>query len=87
VAWPDEHAEPDADGWVVRLVPGAYARKPYRCPGCEQEVLAGQPHVVVWREATIGAAGGVDDRRHWHTACWQLRGRRRPTGRRRPRAH
>lgn len=75
--------EPD-DGWVVRPVTGAMARKPYLCPGCEHEVRAGEPHVVAWR--TDGVAGedgpgGFGDRRHWHTACWRGRARRRPTTR------
>jgi hypothetical protein len=37
------------------------------------------PHVVVWPAEEWGS---VDDRRHWHTACWSARTRGRP-GRRR----
>ena len=44
--------------------------RPYRCPGCDQELRASSPHVVVWPE------GRPDDRRHWHTACWAARTRR-----------
>ena len=59
------------DGYVVRSVAGAAASgKPYRCPGCDQELRRAAPHVVAWPE------GRPDDRRHWHTACWQARGRR-----------
>jgi hypothetical protein len=29
-------------------------------------------HVVAWPEF----GHGVDDRRHWHTACWNARERR-----------
>jgi hypothetical protein len=62
---------PDGD-WVVRQVPGAAAVKQYRCPGCDQEVRPGTPHLVVWPEQTPGLA----ERRHWHNACWQRRPRR-----------
>ena len=37
---------PDGD-WVVRRVP-AGAAKAYRCPGCDQEIAPGTPHVVAW---------------------------------------
>ncbi len=68
--------------WVVRPVSGAAARKAYRCPGCDHEVAAGTPHQVVWPAdgPLLGGAGedGPGDRRHWHTACWRSRHRRRP---------
>ncbi len=71
-----------ADGWwQVRRVSGASATRDYRCPGCDQVVTAGTPHVVAW---PAGEYGSVDERRHWHTPCWDARGRRGP-GRRRPR--
>ena len=57
-------------GHTVRSV-GAGERV-YRCPGCAQEV-ARMPHVVAW------PVGDPDSRRHWHTACWDARGRRGPT--------
>jgi hypothetical protein len=62
---------PDGD-WVVRSVPGAAATKQYRCPGCDQEIWPGTPHVVVWPAETPGPM----ERRHWHNACWQRRPRR-----------
>jgi hypothetical protein len=37
----------------------------YRCPGCDHEIRPGTSHLVVMPE------GSVDDRRHWHTPCWQ----------------
>jgi len=58
------------DGWVVRPLTGSTTGRTYRCPGCDQELPAAQPHVVVWPE------GREDDRRHWHTPCWGARGRR-----------
>jgi hypothetical protein len=62
--------------WVIRLVPGAAAAKTYRCPGCDQEIRPGTPHLVVWPEQTPGPA----ERRHWHSACWQRRPRRSGPG-------
>jgi hypothetical protein len=64
-----------ADGrWLVRSIPGAAAVKVYRCPGCGQEIPGGTPHVVVWpAEPSWSVSSGVDERRHWHTSCWQRR--------------
>ena len=58
------------DDHVVRSVAGAGGGKGYRCPGCDQLMTGGQPHVVAWPQ------GRPDERRHWHTACWAARGRR-----------
>ena len=80
-----EHVEswPDGD-WVVRRVPGAASAKPYRCPGCDQEIRPGTPHVVSWpayaRDSDLDpwdTESAADQRRHWHTACWRERNRRR----------
>lgn len=64
-----------SDGqWVVRTVAGAAAVKPYRCPGCQQVIAVGTPHVVAWpAEAALLSDSGLDERRHWHTSCWQRR--------------
>ena len=67
---------PDGE-WIVRTVPGSASDRVYRCPGCDQTLPAGTPHVVAWP-----AEGAVDERRHWHAPCWAARSRRRP-GRRR----
>jgi len=56
--------------WVVRSLSGATSTRPYRCPGCVQEIFPGTAHVVVWPHDGLG---GVDDRRHWHNACWKAR--------------
>ncbi|HEY5031385.1 MAG TPA: hypothetical protein VIJ54_02835, partial [Actinomycetes bacterium] len=61
--------------WVVRRVTGSASTKPYRCPGCDQEIRPATPHVVAWPHE---AGRGLEDRRHWHSACWQARDRRRP---------
>ena len=70
----EEH--PDGP-WRVRPVAGASASKSYLCPGCRQAIPAGTPHVVAWPAEHLGPFGGPDDRRHWHTPCWEARLRRR----------
>jgi len=60
--------------WVSRPVTGAATTKSYRCPGCDQEIAPGTPHIVAWP----AGRSGVDYRRHWHTPCWRARQRRRP---------
>lgn len=73
---PHEHVEEHPDGeWVVRRVTGSAATKPYRCPGCDQEIRPATPHVVSW---PADRAEGLAERRHWHSACWRARGRRQP---------
>ena len=67
---------PDGD-WLVRPVAGPAASKTYRCPGCDQEISVGVPHVVAWPADTVtGSDAALADRRHWHSACWSARGRR-----------
>ena len=67
--------EQKADGeWMVQTMPADNATKSYTCPGCAHVVAPATAHLVAWpREAGIGAASGVDERRHWHTSCWQRR--------------
>ena len=80
-----EPVEQAADGdWVVRPLTGAASDKTYRCPGCDQEIRPGTPHVVTWpayaRDSDLDpwdTDSAADRRRHWHTACWRARDRRR----------
>jgi len=80
-----ERTESASDGdWVVRPVPGEASTKTYRCPGCDQEIRIGTPHVVTWpayaRDSDLepwDTDSAADWRRHWHTACWRARDRRR----------
>jgi hypothetical protein len=60
----------DGEEWSVRAVAGS-AGKTYRCPGCDQEIRPGLGHLVTWR-----TWNGAEDRRHWHSACWNARSRR-----------
>jgi hypothetical protein len=70
--WVDSTQPWRGEQYVVRALTGSASTKPYRCPGCDQEIRAGTPHVVVWPEHD----GAADHRRHWHNACWRARDRR-----------
>lgn len=63
--------------WVVRAVRGNDSGRSYVCPGCQVRLPASVAHEVVWPDDGLG---GVEDRRHWHTACWSARFRRPPRG-------
>ena len=56
--------------WVVRRLTGHTSTRSYVCPGCTHGIAPGTPHVVAWPDDGLG---GVDDRRHWHSKCWQAR--------------
>ncbi|WP_233495723.1 hypothetical protein [Geodermatophilus sp. TF02-6] len=69
---------------MVRPLPGSATGKTYRCPGCDHEIRPGTPHLVTWPAYTRASdlepwdtGSAADLRRHWHTACWRARGRRR----------
>jgi hypothetical protein len=82
---PRQPVEEAADGdWAVRSISGAGNDKTYRCPGCDQEIPPRTPHVVSWpayaRDSDLDpwdTESAADWRRHWHTACWRARSRRR----------
>jgi hypothetical protein len=56
----------------VRTIQPYQALKSYLCPGCNQEIRPGTGHLVVVPLSDAGA------RRHWHRACFEQRGLRRP---------
>lgn len=64
-----------ADGrWLVQTLAAGRSVKSYLCPGCQQAVPTGTPHVVVWPvQPSIGSSSPVDERRHWHQSCWNRR--------------
>ncbi len=67
---------PDGE-WTVQRVGGT--DRTFRCPGCDQVIAAGTPHVVAWQaDGLFGAQAALDARRHWHPACWDARLHRRP---------
>jgi hypothetical protein len=72
---PEQSLDWRGEEWVVRRISGSASTKVYRCPGCDQEIRPATPHVVAW---PAQAGRGLDDRRHWHTACWSARDRRGP---------
>ncbi|HEX3814137.1 MAG TPA: hypothetical protein VHX59_14990 [Mycobacteriales bacterium] len=74
----DKREEWRGEVYAVRPLRGSSSTKPYRCPGCEQEIQPGTPHVVVWPSGDFEAT----ERRHWHTGCWNARDRRAPRQRR-----
>jgi hypothetical protein len=82
---PRQPVEEAADGdWAVRSISGAGSDKTYRCPGCDQPIPPRTPHVVTWpayaRDSDLDpwdTESAADWRRHWHTACWRARDRRR----------
>jgi len=58
--------------YTVRKLTGAASNKPYRCPGCDQMIPMATPHIVAWLEDE------QESRRHWHSACWAKKDKRRP---------
>lgn len=67
--------EQKADGeWMVQALGVDASSKTYHCPGCNRDFGPGVAHVVTWpRQATIGSASAVEERRHWHSSCWSRR--------------
>ena len=72
---PEQVVEWAGEDWVVRRITGSASTKAYRCPGCDQEIRPATPHIVAW---PVEAGRGLEDRRHWHSGCWDARERRRP---------
>ena len=59
------------DGFEVRR--SLNHDKRYRCPYCEGWIQPGTVHIVAFPE------GQAEDRRHYHTPCWERQsGSRRP---------
>ena len=71
---PERIADKRDGQWYVRPITGATSVKTYTCPGCLQAITPATPHVVVWPvEKPLLSADAMDERRHWHTACWTRR--------------
>lgn len=56
--------------YILRRVGAAGAQKNYVCPGCNNTIFAGMAHIVAWPQE---GGGRVEERRHWHTRCWERR--------------
>ncbi|MBP3089021.1 hypothetical protein EML15_07670 [Corynebacterium sp. sy017] len=54
----------------VRRMSASAATKRYICPGCNQDIMPAVAHIVAWPR---DYGRGIEDRRHWHTGCWQRR--------------
>ena len=69
-------ADTKRDGaWVVQVLAAGRSEKAYTCPDCHRVIPAGAAHVVAWPTIPhLGSTSAIDDRRHWHTACWNRRG-------------
>jgi hypothetical protein len=60
----------DGAQWHVRPLAGS--SREYTCPACHQPVRPGTGHVLVWPVVkALLSAEAIDERRHWHTACWR----------------
>lgn len=46
-------------------------QKEYVCPGCNQIIEVGTPHVVAWLSEPAWGFESVEGRRHWHSNCWR----------------
>lgn len=67
-----------ADGFEYRVHHIQQGRKKYICPGCDGVIMPGEAHEVAWtEECWFGVEAGQEARRHWHTSCWNGRGRAR----------
>ncbi len=72
------HREIGTDGLEYKVHQIRSGQKVYLCPGCNGTISIGESHVVAWtEEGWFGAEAGARDRRHWHSGCWNARGRRR----------
>lgn len=55
--------------YKVRIIAAPQAKKNYICPGCQGDIFPGHSHIVAWPEFNEK----INDRRHWHTRCWENR--------------
>lgn len=59
-------------GCEYRVQRVAVGLKQYTCPSCHGIIAVGSSHVVAWRTDTFTTAENqLQERRHWHTSCWQ----------------
>ncbi|MDO4917543.1 MAG: ATP/GTP-binding protein [Rothia sp. (in: high G+C Gram-positive bacteria)] len=72
---PAPRIEHSFDGdWFVQFMPAVNAKKTYKCPECGRNINPGIAHLVIWQEDHLfGKDRAVEERRHWHSKCWQTR--------------
>lgn len=67
---PRTQTGPGGASFTVRHLRGG--AKSYTCPACHRQIPPGTPHVVAWsNDHLFGADRGLEERRHWHTSCWE----------------
>lgn len=60
--------------WYVQYIPAVNALKNYICPECTRTIPPGVAHLVIWQEDHMfGRRRAIEERRHWHQRCWQIR--------------
>ena len=60
--------------WFVRPITGRDVGQDLHLPGMPAAITPATPHMVVWPvEKALLTADAIDERRHWHTACWTRR--------------
>lgn len=72
---PAPYVEHSFDGdWFVQFMPAVNALKTYICPECGRKIPPRTAHLVIWREDHMfGKDRAIEERRHWHSKCWQTR--------------
>jgi|GEM_PF-249842 len=72
---PAPRIDTDVSGqWFVQYISATSARKTYVCPGCRRNVAVGSAHYVVWKnDHLFGKQRAIEERRHWHLKCWDIR--------------
>ncbi len=62
----------DGEDYNVRFI--NFSEKTYICPGCLQNIKPGVSHIVAWQtDHFFGPEVAAQERRHWHSNCWNRR--------------
>jgi hypothetical protein len=68
--------EPGPGGEDYHVAVSRSSEKTYVCPACRQDVPPLTEHVVAWAaDGLFGPEAAAEERRHWHTRCWETFGR------------
>lgn len=68
--------EPGPGGEPYNVAVSRLTDATFTCPACGQVIPAQTNHVVAWAMGGLFGEGvAIDERRHWHTACWERFGR------------
>ena len=62
----------DGEQYHVRHI--SSSEKTYTCPACLHSISPFTSHVVVWAaDHFFGEQVAAQERRHWHSSCWNRR--------------